>query len=51
MPNQMSTANYMDLLFNIVVPREQFVRIECMDDLVRVVEQHFKPILDIEQTG
>lgn len=41
----------MDILFKIVVPREEFIKIESMADFIRIMEESLGPIIDIENTG
>lgn len=46
---EISKAQYVDILFNMVVNRRDFARVENISDFVDLVESKFKRVVDIDQ--
>jgi hypothetical protein len=37
----------MDILFNLIIPKQDFAQIECMNDFVELVQSNIIKIIDI----
>ena len=47
---EISVAQYMDILFNMVVSKTEFNKIESLNDFIEVLEKNLMYIVDIEET-
>jgi hypothetical protein len=49
--NEISVAQYTDILFNMIISQREFRAVENMSDFVDLVDQKLMRIMDIDQTG
>jgi hypothetical protein len=49
--NEISVAQYIDILFNMIISKKEFSSIENMNDFVQLVDTKFKSIMDVHESG